>query len=186
MEQAAQILDVVRTTELGETLETTPVNHGLLHQSAQTLAAQTHYSANLPAGLHISCGVAKLSTRHPLLGGFEFDGPGLSVILCPQDADPFATTVAQGRSVSCGLFEGDDRLEAASDEILADIIERMRSGAALRATDRPPPGLVARLCTPVDPWFQGAARTMALEVERPDRLGDRRLDRASLRRQPDR
>lgn len=164
MEQASQIRDVVHDAGLGLTLETVEVRHGLLHQSAQTLETDTHYSAQLPPGLHISCGVARLETAHPRLGGFSFDGPGLSVILCDDEPDPFTTVVRQGRSLSCGLFVGSDRVAAAPSEMLADIVERLRAGAPLRATDRPPPGLAARLCTPIDPWFQGDARALALEA----------------------
>lgn len=164
MEPSVLIREVVRDSGLDTTLETTAVRDGVLHQSAQTLDAETRYEARLPNGLHISCGIARLRTDHPRLGGFEFDGPGLSAIICEAEPQPFTTVVSQGRSLSCGLFVDFDRMEAAPSEVLMDIAGRLRAGAPLRATDRPPPGVVARLCSPIDPWFQGAARTLALEA----------------------
>ncbi|ATQ42098.1 AraC family transcriptional regulator [Caulobacter mirabilis] len=180
----AAIRAVVEKAGLVETLETVPLRHGLLHQSAQVLDAPQQYSAPLPPGLHLSCGIARLRSAHPRLGDFRFDGLGLTAILYEDEPEPFETRIDKGPALSCGLYLTRAQLDDAAPEGLGDIAVRLAAGSRLRATDRPPATVVASLCRPVDPWFQGAARRLAMEA-RALELAAMTLNWLSLSAQPD-
>lgn len=184
MSADAAIRAVVEDAGLARTLETVPLRHGLLHQSSQVLDAAQEYSAPLPPGLHLSCGIARLRSRHPRLGSFAFDGLGLTAILYRDETEPFETRIDKGPALSCGVYLTPQQLEDSGSEGLGEIAERLAAGGRLRATDRPPAEVVAGLCRPIDPWFQGAARSLAMEA-RALELAAMTLNWLSLSAQPD-
>ncbi len=142
-------------------LQTAETMGGTFHHSHQIQTVPVHYNPFLPAGLHLSCGIARLSTQGGL-GGFDLAGPGLTAMLCPADAPAFSTRMMEGEAKSCGFFLPVD----ATAEIphLGDIQAILRHGAPLRATNRPPPHLIAQLCAPIDPWFQDGARALVAQA----------------------
>lgn len=138
---------------------------GLFWRSEMTITAPSAYQADNPSGLHLGCGIASLSTSSPDLGSFAFQGVGLTAMLYPDGARSFETQIEAGSARACGLYLSmADVEQRGCDPALADVVSELRSGAPLRATPNTPHHLVMRLCAPIDPWFQGAARELASEA----------------------
>lgn len=142
-------------------LEYGSAGSGVFWQSMHQLPTQARYSIEVPTGLHLACGFATLETQAPGLGGFALPGGGLTAMLCADETPHASTRISAGPNRSCGLHLPD----AAADSPLAEaIVARLRSGPRMRATSHVPPGLLAQVCAPVDPWFQGHARALAMEA----------------------
>lgn len=104
------------------------------------------YDARLPAGLHISCGVASVRTYSKALGGFQARGPVANVLFVPEDGVRFTTEMLGGAVSSFGYYMPIDAI--CNNELLAAIAQRVRNqplapltGQTLRAVPR----LVSRL-----------------------------------------
>jgi len=65
--------------------------------------------------------------------------------------------------MSCGLWLTPDQLVGASGD-LARLAAFLGNQPALRSSTSVPARVVSRLCAPIDPWFQGAARELATEA----------------------
>lgn len=116
----------------------------------------------MPPGLHLGCGIARLSTHAQGVGGFFADGPSINALRCIEDVT-FSSRLEPGESRSCGLWLAPAQILQASDAV-RDLSDAMGPSNGLIATSRIPARIVARLCAPIDPWFQGAPRELALEA----------------------
>lgn len=156
------ITEVGRANGMAETLETCLLPHGVMHRSMQILDQDVAYRAPVPAGLHLSCGLATLETQEPEFGTITLEGRGLIAMLCTEDRPHFATRIAAGHTRSCGLFVPFDAGHDVSH--LDDIAHILSSDNPVRTTGRVPADLIVRACTAVDPWFQGDARRLVMEA----------------------
>lgn len=154
-------LEAINRASGAGVLESAPAGDGVFWRSAHVQAADAHYRAQVPAGLHLACGLARLSSQARGLGGFELDGGGLTAVLCPDDAPPAQTRIGAGPQRSCGLSL---TLDQALPPALERVLRRLQGGQRMRGTGTVPAGVIARLCAPVDPWFQGDARALMLEA----------------------
>lgn len=153
--------EISRATGSDSALHFGEAGGGVFWQSQHHLPGAVEYQVELPAGLHLACGLATLETAAAGLGGFTLPGAGLTALLAPEDGSRARTRIAAGTNRSCGLFVPTERLRDARFETL---VRRLRDGAAMRACTRVPMELLARICAPLDPWFQGQARALALEA----------------------
>ena len=85
-------------------------------------------------------------------------------MLCPEGAQPFQTRISGRAARASGLFLAAGHIGTASSELIDEIISALENGSPLRASLSAPIGVISRLCSPVDPWFQGAARELAFEA----------------------
>lgn len=154
-------LEAINRSSGAGTLTTATVGSGVFWRSTHLQARDAHYRAEVPAGLHLACGLARLSSHAKGLGGFELDGGGLTAVLYPPDAMPAETWIGAGEQRSCGLSLP---IDATLSPALEPILARMARGPRMRGTGQVPIGVVAGLCAPVDPWFQGHARELMLEA----------------------
>ena len=136
----------------------------LFWRSEQTVSKPHTYEALTPAGLHIGCGIASIATHSQGLGDFAFQGAGLTAMLCPQGAQPFHTRIAGRTARAAGLFLASEQTSIASNDVIDEIKAALEKGSPLRASSSAPLSVISRLCAPVDPWFQGAARELAFEA----------------------
>lgn len=156
-----RLQEISRATGSDATLQLGEANRGIFWQSHHQLSDAVDYEVELPAGLHLACGLATLDTASPGLGGFTLAGSGLTAVLAPADTARARTRVAAGGNRSCGLFVPADHLQDIRVERLA---RQLRRGQAMRACTQAPRALLERLCTPLDRWFQGHARSLAMEA----------------------
>lgn len=130
---------------------------------AQTMLTKpTAYEALVPVGLHLGCGIARIQTKADGIGGFSADGPAINALNCIEPIS-FRTALSPGRSVSCGLWLTSEQLADASGSV-RQLAEPFGNQSRLSSSTVIPARIVSRLCTPIDPWFQGAARDLATEA----------------------
>lgn len=139
-------------------------NLGVYWRSEQAIVKPASYEAHTPAGLHIGCGTASITTQSSGLGSFAFKGAGLTAMLCPSGAMPFLTHVSGRSAHACGLFLATNELWSSENDALQEIAAALERGSPLRATSSIPFGVVFRLSAPVDPWFQGVARNLVFQA----------------------
>jgi AraC-like DNA-binding protein len=130
-------------------------------RSAGLALAHQSYEALVPQGLHVGCGIARLRTEADGIGGFTADGPAINLLRCAQTTT-FRSQLSPGQTRSCGLWLDTDQVDAATG-IVADLIEAAGDAPTLRASTAIPARIVARLCAPIDPWFDGAGRDLVVE-----------------------
>lgn len=151
---------ISRAASSDSVLLTDEVSSGVCWHSAQQLDLPVAYDVVLPGGLHLAVGVATLETSAGRQGEFALPGMGLTAVYCAEDVQA-RTRLAAGPTRSCGLMlpAGDSQ-----EDHIHQVIRRLSEGPAMRATSSVPAAVLARLCAPIDPWFQGHARAMALEA----------------------
>ncbi|MBN5130857.1 helix-turn-helix transcriptional regulator [Stenotrophomonas maltophilia] len=151
---------ISRAASSDSVLLTDEVSSGVCWHSAQQLDQPVAYDVVLPAGLHLAVGVATLETSAGRQGEFTLPSMGLTAVYCSEDVQA-RTRLAAGPTRSCGLMlpAGDSQ-----EDHIHQVIRRLSEGPAMRATSSVPAAVLARLCAPIDPWFQGHARAMALEA----------------------
>lgn len=92
------------------------------------------------------------------------NGAGLTAMLCPEGAQPFHSRVSGRSARACGLFLATDDIADTGSDAVHEIKLALEKGNPLQASSNAPLGVVSRLCAPVDPWFQGAARELVFEA----------------------
>ena len=131
---------------------------GDVWRSAHELAQTVAYSARMPAGIHIGAGIARAETGAPSLGRFDLHGACFIILQCPPGfAEPFSSRVGKGRCLFSGLHIAPDR---APDPVLANLppdTPFMRVGKI-------PHRIAGHLCSPIDGWYRGRARRLAMEA----------------------
>jgi AraC-like DNA-binding protein len=158
--KAERLEAISRAASSDSVLLTDEVSRGVCWHSTQHLDQPVAYDVVLPAGLHLAMGVATLRTSAGRQGEFSLPGMGLTAVYCSEDVQA-TTQLAAGPTRSCGLMlpAGDTQ-----EDHIQQVIRRLSEGPAMRATSSVPAAVLARLCAPLDPWFQGHARAMALEA----------------------
>ncbi|WP_282295612.1 AraC family transcriptional regulator [Stenotrophomonas sp. PS02289] len=158
--KAERLKAISRAASNDSVLLTDEVSSGVCWHSTQHLDQPVAYDVVLPAGLHLAVGVATLKTSAGRQGEFTLPGMGLTAVYCAEDVQA-TTQLAAGPNRSCGLMlpTGDTQ-----EDHIQQVIRRLREGPAMRATSSVPAAVLDRLCAPLDPWFQGHARAMALEA----------------------
>lgn len=118
------------------------MNSGIIWHSHRSDGPGGSYDAFLPAGLHISCGVANIRTHSKHLGGFEAQGPVANVVFVPDDTTCFKTELSSGPVSSFGYYVPIDAIED-DDGVIAGIARTVRHrpltplvGEPLRAVPR--------------------------------------------------
>lgn len=118
------------------------LNSGVIWYSHRANGPAGSYDAFLPAGLHISCGIANIRTQADGFGGFEAAGPVMNVLYTPDDSVCFRTEVGSGAVSSFGYFVPAGALED-DDGVIAGIAQIAKgaplipiAGKALRSVPR--------------------------------------------------
>ncbi|MEM7431041.1 MAG: AraC family transcriptional regulator [Pseudomonadota bacterium] len=121
--------------------EETSFGPGIVWYSHRDDGPPGAYEAELPAGLHIGCGVARIRTFSKDLGGFLAHGPVANVIYVPEDGIRFSTELLSGAVSSFGYFVPEAAIN--DDELVTDIVKNVKnkplvqlSGSTLRAVPR--------------------------------------------------
>ncbi|MFC4254758.1 helix-turn-helix domain-containing protein [Altererythrobacter xixiisoli] len=167
MEAALSAASLSRCVEsCGDTLsfEAGSGRGGAFWRSSQEIAQPLSYRIANPAGLHIGCGIASIETHSRGLGGFSFSGSGITAMLCPEGAQDFHTQLRGQSARACGIFLSLADMAGTGNAAVQEIAFTLELDAPLQASSELPRGLIARLCAPVEPWFQGAARDLAFEA----------------------
>jgi len=135
-------------------------------------AVAADYEAVTPWGIHIGAGCARMKSRSDELGTIEIDGPCLTLLTAPPEGARFRTRLnAARRADSSGFWLPGELVESGSySDELGRIVEATRQGRAVQVLASASPGLVARLITPVDVRYSGAARQLALQARAFDLL----------------
>lgn len=162
MDDIQTLQDIDRSSGGDTGFEAAAVAGGTFWQSMQQLDAARSYHAQVPAGLHLGAGLAHLATSAPGQGAFALRGAGLTAQWAEDGAPPATTELAAGPNRSCGLFLPATQLGDAHR--IETLVRILRDGHTLRSSERVPGVLLAQLCAPLDPWFQGAARELAMEA----------------------
>ena len=122
--------------------EEVSMDSGVIWHSYRSDGPAGSYDAYLPAGLHISCGVAHMRTRSKRLGGFEAQGPVANVVYVPEDGVCFKTELSAGAVSSFGYYVPVDSV-GNDDGVIAGIARAVRNrplipllGKPLRAVPR--------------------------------------------------
>ncbi|MCG2840173.1 AraC family transcriptional regulator [Sandaracinobacter sp. RS1-74] len=140
-------------------LDKQALSHWLMHEA---VAEARSYEMTVSPGLHVSAAIATMRTGSRGLGAFEFKGAGLSCMSLDGE-HRFETTLLAGDTRTLGLY-----LPLADDPDCAPetahILKALGSGTQVRATYKAPAALICRLCSPLDPWFSGTARAIAMEA----------------------
>ncbi|MEM7503772.1 MAG: AraC family transcriptional regulator [Pseudomonadota bacterium] len=141
--------------------EEVAMNSGVIWHSHRSDGPAGSYDAFLPAGLHISCGVANVRTFSKDLGGFEAQGPVANVVYVPEDGACFKTELSAGAVSSFGYYVPLDSLEN-DDGVIAGIAKVVRNrpltplvGEPLRA--------VPRFVSGAGSEYVGSSREMLLQ-----------------------
>lgn len=137
---------------------------GSFWRSSQEIPSPLSYRMANPAGLHIGCGIASIETHSRGLGGFSFAGSGITAMLCPDGAQDFHTRVHGQSARACGIFLSLADMAQTDNAPVQEIALALERGAPLQASTEIPRSLIARLCAPVEPWFEGAGRELAFEA----------------------
>ncbi|MEM8814241.1 MAG: AraC family transcriptional regulator [Pseudomonadota bacterium] len=126
----------------GVSNEEVSMDAGIIWHSYRSDGPVGSYDAFLPAGLHISCGVANIRAHSKLLGGFEARGPVANVVYVPEDMNCFRTELFAGAVSSFGYYVPADAIEG-DDSVIAGIAKAVKNrpltplvGKPLRATPR--------------------------------------------------
>ena len=126
----------------GVSNEEVSMNSGVIWHSHRIDGPVGSYDAFLPAGLHISCGVANVRAYSKFLGGFEAQGPVANVVYVPEDEMCFKTELYAGAVSSFGYYVPADAIEG-DDGVIAGIARVVRNrpltplvGKPLSATPR--------------------------------------------------
>jgi AraC family transcriptional activator of pyochelin receptor len=128
-------------------------------QSSGRNAEPVEYYADLPAGLHFGCGLTAGIESIAEFGRMTVTGSGATLVVC-HSGSRMTTRLAAGRFHSAGLTVSAGELYGF--ESLGAFAQS--SGDACLALAAVPLSVIMRLATPIDPWFQGAARAMACEA----------------------
>lgn len=122
--------------------EEVSMDSGIIWNSHRSDGPGGLYDAFLPAGLHISCGVANVRTYSKELGGFEAQGPVANVVYVPEDGACFRTELSGGAISSFGYYVPVDSIEN-DDSVIASIARAVKNrpltplvGKPLRAVPR--------------------------------------------------
>ncbi len=121
------------------------------------------YVADVPAGLHIGAGLARLSSRSDRLGGFDADGPLVTVLRCTETT-PFGSTLGRGPAHACGLWIAPDQLDAGAGEAVTALLAAFPSRCGLWAGAGIPAATVLRLCAPFDAGAPPEAQALARQA----------------------
>lgn len=161
-DRLSRIEEIGRASGVTKSMDVAQSRHGILHRASEARSSETAYTASVPAGLHLSCGLATLQTSEAEFGTITLDHGGLIAMLCHEDRPHFQTQLAAGEARSCGLFvplrDGFDSPQ------LEDIARRLSGTTPMQAGMGVPADRIARLCAPIDPWFQGSARDLVMEA----------------------
>lgn len=161
---AESLSKIGNTSGSGQSFDSSAGKASVFWRSEQTILQPTSYVAHTPPGLHLGCGVASIETRSAGFGEFALNGAGLTAMLCPEGAQPFHSRVSGRSARACGLFLATDDIADTGSDAVHEIKLALEKGNPLQASSNAPLGVVSRLCAPVDPWFQGAARELVFEA----------------------
>lgn len=116
---------------------------GLVSHSARLYGPEIDAVAELPAGLHLSCAIARGAARSDKYGGFQSSGAILSALFVDEGGARFETSTAQGPLQSFSYFLPLDALDQ-DDPVLRMIVNHTK-GRPLLTFDGPALGVVPRL-----------------------------------------
>lgn len=135
-----------------------PSTSGTFYLSKGRNFSGVNYEAEIPAGLHISCGFAPSMASQTSFGELSLARSGLSV-LSSQEPIRLRTAVSSGEFRSAGLsIDWQTLADHDLPACLAAIPDNVCMGV-----ERIPPRIVAALVAPIHEWFQGTARDLAIE-----------------------
>jgi len=117
------------------------------------------YDAEVPAGIHIGCGLAPAMMSEADFGEICLTGSGLT-LLSSREPTQMSTTLSTGEFRSAGLSIG---WQALAEYPLLPRFVAMHANSCI-AIEKVPARILAELTTPIDDWFQGAARDLVHEA----------------------
>jgi AraC-like DNA-binding protein len=117
------------------------------------------YEADLPVGLHLGCGVTAGMISVAPFGHMDVQGAAATLVICTAPAR-MTTRLQPGPFHSAGLS-----LAAPPMGDFARLAAFARAeGDRVLTLEGIPLSVVTRLASPIDPWFQGAARAMVRDA----------------------
>lgn len=114
--------------------EETALDAGVIWHSHRDNGPAGSYQAYVPAGLHISCGVANMRTVSKELGGFQACGPVANVMFVPDDGIGFSTELLAGAVSSFGYYVPIDAID--DSELVANIARTVENKSIVSLTGR--------------------------------------------------
>lgn len=143
---------------------TVPLATGAAWLSRSAATRQLTYEAEVPRGLHIGLGVAKMRTSAAGIGGFVASGPVFSVLQLASEPVQFQTTIDPGVSHSFGIHLDVDQMDGDVSTSVLRILDAMRTDSLRTVADGAILQRAIHVLTPIDPWFQGSARELILQA----------------------
>lgn len=128
-------------------------------QSSGSNPHEVSYDAELPAGLHLGCGVTSGIVSVAQFGTIDTRGAAATLVICTAPAR-LTTRLQPGAFHSAGLSLAAPPTE---DFALLAAFAHQRGDSCV-TLEGIPLSVVTRLATPIDPWFQGAARAIVREA----------------------
>ena len=125
--------------------------------SGKTIAQETNFQTQLPAGIHIGAGIASMITMSPSSGHQNFDGALASYFIQPEGGEEQSTTTLKiGRTVSSGLFLPWHQCENLPAEVSL-LSEKFDDTPGFRGSNNIAISVVEKLCAPIESHYQGDA-----------------------------
>lgn len=147
----------------GGDLTLAPWIGGAFWQSRTDQPQPVKYTADVPAGLHVGAGLARLASHSDTLGGFDVDGPMVSVVRCTRPA-PFSSSLGIGPAHACGIWIPPDRLDEASGSAVVALLRAFPQADGLWSSAALPARVALRLCAPLEPDMSSTALALARQA----------------------
>lgn len=132
--------------------------------SGKTIAQQTHFETQLPAGIHIGAGIASMTTMSPSSGHQNFDGALASYFIQPEGFEEQSTTTLKvGRTISSGLFLPWHQCDNVPEEVSL-LSEKFDDMPGFRGSNNIAISVVEKLCAPIGSHYEGDALKLIAEA----------------------
>ncbi|MCV6614694.1 MAG: AraC family transcriptional regulator [Cellvibrionaceae bacterium] len=183
MNEVEQIAEIDQLIEPGNSrFQSVSTSLGEFWRSCHDVQAPISYETQLPAGLHLGAGIAKIRVGSSRIGEHRGHGPLLSVLYCPPGlAETFHTHLEAGQNTSCGLYICHDQFAQLASP-LRKLMQLIPSNKPFYASSRCQASVVNRLCAPFEDWQQTDALELAGEARAYELLAQ--LSESTARRQP--
>lgn len=137
---------------------------GSFWRSEHVLKAPKEYSTPLPAGLHLGGGIADISIYSESFGRHGGSGPMLNIVSCPPGfEEEFHTSLGAGPNTSCGLFVPFCEFEQLPKPVRS-LMQLLPREQMFYSSTRIRRSIIARLCSPFEPWRNASALRLAGEA----------------------
>ncbi|MEM1020672.1 MAG: AraC family transcriptional regulator [Pseudomonadota bacterium] len=140
-----------------------PLNGGVIWHSARPNGPSGNYESPLPAGLHISCGIADMYSFSRDFGVFETKGATVSILLVPDGGTSFQTTLGSGSVRSFGYYLPPSAMET-DDPIMQTVLAAAQKSPLAYLTRGAAIKSAPRLTALIDPAYDIPVRDSLLQA----------------------